>query len=476
MENRYLEPDADTRKGLLSKVIEFTEEYIKIVEENNVKPYYMGTNKGSGLRASSIHEHGADLDDILTTYKDHVLREGLQMQHGHNFVYQLCGSTFSSALASYLASRTNPFPGQFVSCPGAVRMENMIIEWAAGLMGFPKGFGGNITSGGSMATLLAITAARENANVLAKDFHRLVIYATRCTNSCLNKALLTIGLKEAVIRNIPIDSDYQIDTENLRKTIERDTEAGLIPFLIGASIGRTVTGSVDPIGELADIAHEYNVWLHVDAAYGGFLVLAEELKSCFKDVYRVDSIIMDPHKALFVPFGHGIVILKNGGLLKACYGSHKWYFDSAYPPEEEDSPLDLSIETSKPFRALTIWLPLKLHGVGAFRSYLQEKVLLARYLFKNMKETPGFCVGPYPHLTVVLFKYDTGDKTKNDKFNRRLQKIIMQDYGFNLSANVVNGEVYIRACVLNMYTNIKTVDKLISSIKLSVATTQQEFL
>ncbi|XP_077864967.1 uncharacterized protein LOC144350763 [Saccoglossus kowalevskii] len=133
MEVRHLKSNIDNREMLLSRIVEFTEEYIQIVVDNKVKPYYMGTNKGAGLRDYAIGENGEDLDDILKIYKDHVLQEGLQTLHGNNFVYPCCSSTFSSAIASLLVSLTNSFPGKFLLCPGAVRMENIIIEWVAGL-------------------------------------------------------------------------------------------------------------------------------------------------------------------------------------------------------------------------------------------------------------------------------------------------------------------------------------------------------
>ncbi|XP_077863387.1 aromatic-L-amino-acid decarboxylase-like [Saccoglossus kowalevskii] len=458
-----LELDENTRRLYLSKVNEIVEEHMRSVEGNKLKPYGLKSDKGAGIRNNGIDEHGADLDEILNAVKDHVLHDGLQSNHSNNFAYLCPGGVFSSALASYLAAYTNPYVGSFETNPAGVRMEHMVIDWVAGMMGFPAGYAGNITPGGSNATLLAVTAARENINVRCGDYNRLVVYITDWTHQCFRKALFTAGLKETVIRKVPVDAEYRMDVKILKALIAQDIEEELIPFMIGSTIGTAVIGAVDAIGRIADVANEYGIWLHVDAAYGGFFVLVEELKDYFNDVCRCDSIIVDPHKSLFMPFGYGIFIVKKGKILQSCFRHDSLFVTTMQ--DEEESPVNISIERTKPFRALGLWLPLRLHGVAAFRRCLEEKLCLARYMYRSLKEIPGFRVGPYPQLTIVLFKYDTGNETRNNDINRELHNAILKDGHFYISSAIIDNNFFLRTCILNSRSHRNVIDEFLSTLK-----------
>ncbi|XP_077996497.1 tryptophan decarboxylase-like [Glandiceps talaboti] len=350
---------------------------------------------------------------------------------------------------------------------GAVRMENMLISWVANLIGYPAGHAGNLTSGGSAGTLLAVVAARHSKGVKGRDFERLVVYMTVMSHVCHQKVLNTAGLFEAIIRKVPIDENFRMKVDELRTLIQKDKEAGLLPFMIVGTLGTTDVGSIDPIDQIADVAEEYNLWFHVDAAYGGFFVLVDEYKPYFKGVNRTDSVAIDPHEGLFLPFGTGMVLVKRGYILRNANTEHD---DAPYLQDtklnmEEESPGNLTFEFTKHFRGMRMWLPLQLHGVKTFRKCLDEKIQLTRYLYAKLSELPGIVVGKYPQLTVITFHYETGKEEENEIINKKLCEKIREDGSVFLSSTTLLGKFRLRVCVLHYRCNQDIIDLFLAVLK-----------
>jgi len=368
------------------------------------------------------------------------------------------GGLYASSLGDFLADVTNRYAGVFFASPGAVRMENMLLDWMAGLAGYPKETaGGNLTSGGSIANLMGVVTARDAQGIRARDVERAVIYATEQAHHSVTKAIRLAGLAEAVLRLVPLDERYRMRADALERAIAEDRAAGLHPFLAIASAGTTDTGVVDPIEAIAALCEKKNLWLHVDAAYGGFFVLCDLGRSAIGRLDGSHSLVMDPHKTLFLPYGSGAILVRDRGKL---LGSHHYtanYMQDALSATDELSPAELSPELTKHFRGLRLWMPLLLHGLAPFRAALEEKLLLARYFHERISERPGFEVGPYPDLSVVTFRYRPANGDA-DAFNKKLVEAIHRDGRVFLSSTVLDGRFTLRLAVVSFRVHLETID------------------
>ena len=326
-----------------------------------------------------------------------------------------------------------------------------------------KGAEGDLTSGGSMAALSAIVVAREYHNIDSYTVPKAVVYMTAHTHHTFSKALRIAGMADCVVRIVPMDDAYRMDTNVLLDAIESDKQSGLKPWLISATAGTTDIGAVDPLNTIAGIAKATDIWFHVDAAYGGAFVLCDEGRDRLCGIERSDSLIFDPHKGFFLPSGSGVVLIRDGNKLSSAFHSRGVYMQDA-EADHERSPCDFSPELTRPFRGLRLWLPFKLLGVRPFRSALEEKLLLARYFYEQISREDGFVLGPPPDLSVVPFRYvpKTGDPAD---FNKNLFEAIRDDGRVFLSTTTVNGDYTLRLAVLGYNTHLDAVNLALQIIK-----------
>jgi aromatic-L-amino-acid decarboxylase len=463
-----LEPSPHDRKAVRKEVITYTEEFLNTLDKS--KAFLHSADKGVALLDSPIGENSIPISKALELLRVNVDTPGLNPASAGHLGYIPGGGIYYAALGDYLADISNRYSGYFFAGPGAVRMENMLIRWVASLVGFPAGAAGNLSSGGSIANLTGIVTAREAKKIKARDIEKGVIYLTVHAHHCIQKAIRIAGLSESIIRYVPLDDNHRMDADALKTLIDADLLAGLRPWLVIASAGTTDTGSVDPLEEIGLLAKTNDMWYHIDAAYGGFFALTPEGKRKLKGIELSDSVVLDPHKGLFLPYGLGLVLVKNK---KDLQQAHK--FDASYlqddktGSEEEPSPADLGPELTKHFRGLRMWLPLKLHGLKPFRAALEEKLLLAQYFHQEIKRL-GFETGPEPELSVVTYRYIP--KSKNpltleevNKFNEQLVHEIQSDGRVFISSTVLNGKFIIRFACLSFRTHIKTVDLLLRLLR-----------
>ena len=458
--SRLLDPSVSQKEDWNEQVLTYTSQFLEQLPASQA--YYSNPNQSLDILNYDLTEEPQELAELLTGLKQHVDEVGINPASGGHLGYIPGGGLYPSALGDYLAAVTNKYAGIFYPAPGAVRLENMLIKWMGSLMGFPKTAAGNLTSGGSISNLIAVVTAREAKGVKAADFHRLVIYLSDQTHHSLQKALKIAGLGEAQLRYLPLDPNFRLHTNELKEVIEKDTQKGLIPFMINASLGTTNTGTIDPISEMAEIAERNKIWFHVDAAYGGFFKLLPELDEQLTGVEKADSIILDPHKSLFLPFGTGAVLIKD---IKSLYKAHQYtadYFQDLIDAEEVN-PADVSPELTKHFRGLRMWLPLKLFGLAPFRAGLREKLLLAEYFHEEIQKVPGFVVGPKPDLSVTVFRY-IPDEGEANTLNEKLIKAIQEDGRIFLSSTTIDGVFWIRAAILVFRTHLREVDLLLEII------------
>jgi aromatic-L-amino-acid/L-tryptophan decarboxylase len=463
--SRLLEPDAEQRADTREKAVQYGEDFLNCIDDTRAFVFTEGN--GSGLLESPLGEEAISPEAALRLLHDHVDTPGLNPASGGHLGYIPGGGIYYSAVADYLADITNRYAGIFFASPGAVRMENMLIRWMAELVGYPAGASGNLASGGSIANLTAIVTAREAHHIKARDIENTVIYLSAQAHHCIDKAIRIAGMQECVQRTVPLDQHYRMIPEALEEMILEDKAAGLKPFMVIASAGTTDAGAVDPLEELGIIAKNYRLWYHVDAAYGGFFLLTDHGKKIMKGIELSDSVVMDPHKGLFLPYGLGVVLVKDVQALKTAHHYQANYMQDAGQSTDELSPADLSPELTKHFRGLRLWLPLKLHGLKPFRAALDEKLLLARYFYEEIQKIPGFVAGPYPELSVVTYRYipEYGDA---DDYNKRIVDAVQHDGRVFISSTLLDGHFTLRLAVLSFRTHLSTINTLLEVIKNTV--------
>lgn len=451
-----LEPTEQERNELNQAVQQYANDFINTIHERNS----FGNGKVTEGSLAILNKKRS-LQEILDLYTKEVTVHGINPASGGHIGYIPGGGIFASAIADYLADVTNEYAGMYYASPGAVTIENEVLDWIKSVFGFPINSVGNLTSGGSIANLIALTAARDAHEIKGEKIKRSVIYLSPQVHHCLHKAIRIVGLEDILIRELKLDEFHRIDPIALEREIISDLNKNLKPFCVIASAGTTDTGAIDPLDSIANVAQKYDTWFHIDAAYGGFFILTESKKNMFLGIEKADSLVIDPHKGMFLPYGTGAVLVKDK---KAVFHSNHYvanYMQDAFENELPVNPADVSPELTKHFRGLRMWLPLQLHGIEPFVACLEEKILLTEYFRKELIHL-GFNVGPQPDLSVSYFWYPiNGDE---NAFNKKLMDLIHQDGRIFLSSTVINGKFVIRMAILSFRTKLATIQKAIKMI------------
>ena len=373
------------------------------------------------------------------------------------------GGLYASALGDFLATGINRFVNMWGQAPVGAQIENNVIRWLCDLFGYGDDARGILTSGGSMANLSALVAARKAK--LPEDFLSGTLYVSEQVHASNAKAAAIAGFPSANVRSVACTPELRMDVDALREMLAADRAAGRTPFLVVASAGTTNTGAIDPIARIADVATEEDLWLHVDAAYGGFFQLTERGRTAFAGIERADSITLDPHKGMFLPYGTGSLVVRDGALLREAHFVGAAYLQD-FPPEDElPNFTEYSPELSRDFRGLRVWFPLVLHGVDAFREALDEKLDLARSLYEELSTIPELELPWEPELTVVPFRLRDGWA----EADRRLLDLINASKRVVLSSTVVEDRFTIRACILSHRTHRDRIEECAQIVRRAVA-------
>lgn len=453
---RTLDQDEHERL-LITKIADnYTNEFLNGLSD---MPGYT-TGSFEKLNSLKFSNEGKLLEVLIDVLKCEVDATGINTASGKHMGFIPGGGLWTSSIADKLAATSNRYAGIAYSNPGAVKIEKQVIDWMVSLVEYPSNAYGNLTSGGSTANLMAIKAARDHHQINSMNVRQAVIYITSQTHHCVNKALHITGLYESVQRTIEINAKFQMDTNALRTQIRKDISEGLKPFLVIGSAGTTDTGSVDDMDAIAAISDEFDLWFHVDAAYGGFFMLLEEFKIKFKGIERSDSVVLDPHKSLFIPYGSGAVLVRDRNILLASNVYKAAYMKDAFEMEDIN-PADTGIELTRHNRALRMWLPLHLHGLAPFKAALQEKLILSNYFHQKISSL-GFETGHQPDLTVSIFRFPHDE---DNKINQALVDAIHKDGRVFLSSTFIHGKLWIRCAILSHRTHLDEVNLALKMIE-----------
>jgi aromatic-L-amino-acid decarboxylase len=461
---RPLEPGATARKRMRKSVVASSERFLRKIE--SLKAYVETEDKGIGLLRAPISEQGIPIETAIELLEHDVIRPGGHPASGGYLAYIPGGGIYPAALGDFLAAVSDKYAGVFFAGPGPVRMENMLLRWVSDLLGYPERAAGNIASGGSIANLTAIATARDAHGLKSADFPKAVVYLTGQAHHSIDKALGITGLSESQVRYIATDDRFRMRPEILEQTIATDRTQGLRPWLVVATAGTTDAGAVDPLDPIATICERERCWFHVDAAYGGFFLLTDHGRTALKGIERSHSVVIDPHKSLFLPWGAGIVVVRDGKALAAAHHYSGNYMQDATRAMSEVSPADLSPELTKHFRALRMWLPLVLLGVKPFRAALEEKLLLAHY-FREEIQAHGFEVGPPPDLSIVIFRWvrPGASLEQQNRDNEAIVDAIRRDGRIFLSSTMIDGRFTLRMAASGLRTHRRTIDLAIQILR-----------
>ncbi|WP_433017693.1 pyridoxal phosphate-dependent decarboxylase family protein [Kribbella sp. CA-294648] len=411
-------------------------------------------------------ERGRPLHELLAVI-DRAAGKGINTAHGGLFGFVPGGGLVSAGIADLIADVLNRYTGQATPAPGLVALETDVLRWLADLFHLPAGAAGILTTGTSMATLSAMITAR--SSLLPGDFLSGAIYVTEQTHDHVAKAAQLLGFAPQAVRIVGVDRRLRMDPAALHETIVADRAAGFLPFFVVASAGTTNTGTVDPIPAIADVAAAEGLWMHVDAAYGGFFQLTKRGRRQLRGIERADSMALDPHKGLFLPFGTGCLLVRNGRLLREAHSTRS----PDYLQDLRGSTLpdfgDYGPELSRDFRGLRVWLPLHLHGVAAFRDALDEKLDLARMAYEELAVVPQLVmVGP-PDLSIFGFhlRSDTIDANLDDenKGTAELLRRVNAEGKILFSSTRLSGRMIVRMCVLHHRTDLARVSEAVAAIR-----------
>lgn len=452
---RSLEPDGAQRAEWTAQASDHAESFLDALPR---LPVYV-RDDGRAF-AAGISEQPATMESLLGVLAEDVERVGINPASGGHLGYIPGGGIFPAALGDFLADVANRYSGVVFASPGAAQMEMELVRWMADLVGYPAGAAGDLTSGGSIANLSAVAAAREARGVKSADVTRCTVYLTRQVHHCIDKALRLAGLGEVQLRYVPMDGAWRMRPAELDAMVRADLSNGRRPFLVVASAGSTDTGAVDPLVDISAISRTHGLWLHVDAAYGGFFMLCEEGREALQGLDLADSIVLDPHKGLFLPYGSGALLVREGRWLAQAHAYQANYMQDANAGRQVPSPAALSPELSRPFRGLRLWLPLRLFGLAPFRAALAEKIRLARYFHARLASQPGWEVGPSPDLSVVTYRYLPASGAA-DAFNRDLLQAVHDDGRVFITSTQLEGRFTLRLAVLHYRTHLAEVDYLL---------------
>ncbi len=411
---------------------------------------------------------GTPFDELLDLLFDEAIPRSLNTASPGYFAYVNGNAVFESALASFINDSVNRYMGVFAAGPVMAKIEANVVEWFAQIIGYPPEAGGFLTSGGSLANFSALVTARRER--LPAHFLNGVIYTSDQVHHSVLKAALVAGFPAESVRSLPTDERYRMRPDTLRRAVRADRDAGRTPFLVAASAGTTNSGAVDPLDELADLCEAERLWLHVDASYGGFFALTERGRQVLQGLGRADSVVLDPHKSLFVPYGVGSLLVRDGEALRRAHSASADYL----PPLQAEPDLvdfcEISPELSREFRGLKVWLPLKRHGIAPYRDALQEKFELTDWITARLREIDDVEIVAEPQLTILAWRLKVPGLSDQelDALNQRLMARINSRKRVYLSGTRLDARFVIRICVLPLRAHADRLRMALEDIRAAI--------
>jgi aromatic-L-amino-acid decarboxylase len=374
------------------------------------------------------------------------------------------GGVYPAVLADLIANGVNRYTGVWLAAPLLVQLEANALDWMRDWMQFPATTRGLFTAGGSMANFTAIVCARER--LLGADIRRGVLYTSREVHHSVMKSARLAGVMPDRIRVIGVDAAFRMRVNDLEDAVRRDLAAGLKPFLVVSSAGTTNTGAIDPLVEITRVCRSHGLWHHADGAYGASFHLVPELRPLLAGLPEVDSVTLDPHKGLFLPYGTGALLVADGAALKAAHAATASYMPASQEADDLYDPHQFGPDLSRGFPGLRVWLSVKLFGAARYRAALAEKRALALDAARRLAAVPHFVIDAPPQLSLLAFHLEWPGSTleaQNAATRELLERVIRRGKVFLTGCEA--GSRYLgRICVLSFRTRQERIDTCIQHL------------
>jgi aromatic-L-amino-acid/L-tryptophan decarboxylase len=408
---------------------------------------------------------------LLETLFHELLPWGYETAGPGYLAFMPSGGILHAAVADFLTAAINRYIGVWAASPGLAELEAQVIRWFGEMLGMPSSTRGFLASGGSIANFSAVLAARHH--VLGEELSGGVAYCSDIAHHSMLKAMMMAGFPQRAVRELPCDEHYRLDPARVQQQVRADRAAGLRPFLLIASAGTTLTGTIDPLEELAEVARDEQLWLHVDAAYGGFFALTARGKDLLRGIASADSVTLDPHKSLFLPYGTGALLVRDGQALRVAHQTHGQRYSPRQGSGERVDFCEHSPELSREARGLRVWLPLRMHGVAPFRACLEEKLELTQWLVTQLRELPDLQLLLEPPLTVVVVRwrprwYEGDDPGVLESLNRELVAAVNTKGRVLIIGVTLRGLFVLRVCVLSFRTHREHMAYAVADLRTSM--------
>ncbi|HXT50556.1 MAG TPA: pyridoxal-dependent decarboxylase [Thermoanaerobaculia bacterium] len=470
-----LEPDGAQMRALVDAAMA---RLVPTVESYGEQPIYdvAGATDAAAALIAPMPAHGQPLDETLALIFERATRHSFGTPMPGYLAYIPGGGLFHSAVADLIGDTLNRYSGVWQAAPGLVQLETNVLRWLCDEVGYGKTARGFLTTGGSLANFSALVVARREK--LPPDFLHGTVYCSDQVHHSLQKAAMLAGLPAENVRALPCDAAFRLAPDAVEAAIAEDRARGLQPFMVVASAGTVNTGAVDPLPALADLAARERLWFHVDGAYGGCFVLSARGREILAGIERADSVTLDPHKGLFLPYGTGCLLVRDGEALARAHALHAAYLPArppAHPGESEGERWwdfsELSPELSRPFRGLRVWLPLQLCGVQAFRDALDEKLDLARWAAAEVATIPHMRLVAPPELSLLAFCLEPPgtSREERDRLNHDLlAKVAARQRVLLTGTDLADGFVG-RICVLSFRTHQDRMEMALEDLRAAAA-------
>jgi aromatic-L-amino-acid decarboxylase len=413
------------------------------------------------LRPAFLHpppSGSQSVDEIFARLERDVFPNIMNICHPRFFAFVPGPSNFVSVMADALASGFNVFNGSWLGGSSAAAMELAVIDWFRQWCGFPETAGGLFVSGGSMANLTALVAARHTR--LDDRTQNAVIYYSDQTHSSIDRALRVIGFLPEQIRRIPSDSGFRLPMDAFARSVGEDRAAGLRPFAVIANAGTTNTGAIDPLREIAEFCRKNDLWMHVDGAYGAAAAISDRGRKLLDGIELADSLSFDPHKWLFQSIECGCVLLRDGALLKSTYRIMPEYLADVHRDVTEVNPCDYGIQLTRGFRALKVWMSIQYFGMDAFRAAVERGFALAEFAEAKLAGMPDWDVITPAQMGIVTFRR----RGVLEEFYPQIHEAMLCDGYALATSTVLNGRTALRLCTINPRTTEADIEQTLDWI------------
>ena len=463
----------DALREISSETAKLVFEYLTTISERPVRAENYAGKTTESIDAE-LSAEGVPLDRLLAECRT-VMDLSRHNGHPRFFGYVASPSTPIGAYADLIASALNANITCWRSGPAGTEIERMVVRWLGSLISYDRDAKGLLTSGGSMANMIALLVAnRRKTNSSRQGLWNsgppMTLYASEEVHMSIAKAADILGFGRDQVRMIACDERQRLRVDLLRQRIESDLREGLHPFCVVGSAGTVNTGVVDPLVEIAQIATEFDLWFHVDGAYGAPGVLDERKKPLFAGLERADSVSLDPHKWLYVPVDAGCLLFRDASAAMAAFNTEDadYIKTHGYSDEEAFAFWDYSVELSRRFRALKVWLTLQYYGTRRIAQAISEDISLAAYLGEVVSHADDFELLAPVELSICCFRYVPRAGMSGEELNRlneRVMALVQKGGRAYVSNATVRGRFALRACITNFRTTKSDIDTTVAAIR-----------